>query len=80
MKVYKITYYSYDKEFNCYCEEFSRIGTTNKNEDELDNIIDAWNIDLNRKNISGVVTCSPLYFDDLDDYSINDLIEDIKEL
>jgi hypothetical protein len=80
MKVYKITYYSYDKESNCYCEEFSRIGTTSKNEDELDDTIDSWNAELSYQDISGVVTCSSLYLDNLDDYSINDLIEDIKEL
>lgn len=78
--MYKITYYSYDKEDRCYYEEFSKMGTSEKDEIEMQIVMDVWNNDLMRQGINGRVSFSKIDVDSLDEYSVYDLIRDISEL
>ena len=78
--IYKITYYSYDEECECYCEEFSRMVTSDEDEEQMRILMDLWNMDLMRQDINGRVAFSTIYISPLEDYSVYDLIRNISEL
>lgn len=80
MNKYKITYYSYNEEDSVYCAEFSKIGISELNEEEMFNKMEEWNEYLVKNNISGCVEVSTVYFTSIDTYSVYDLINDIKDL
>lgn len=80
MNIYKITYYSYDAEDQCYCAEFYKMFTSNKDEEQMQHMMDMWNLELVNKKIPGRVCCSSIELSSLEDYTIHDLIRDLYDL
>ena len=80
MNIYKITYYSYDAEDQCYYEEFYKMFTSGKDEEQMEDMMDLWNQELENKKIPGRISYSLIELSPLEGYTIHDLIRDLYDL
>lgn len=80
MNIYKLTYFEYDKAENMYYEAFCYTVRSNKTEEEMNDIRDKWNEELAARNISGMILCTTVLIQPLDNLSIDDFIINIQDL